>query len=59
MIEVISATPTTVVPPVPERRYAIYRDGLLYSMFHGTETGASNHVQCLINRHPSADWEFD
>ena len=59
MTEAISITPETVVPPVSERRYEIYRDGVLYSMFHGTKTGAIHHVQCLHNRHPSADWEFD
>ena len=58
MIEAISATPATFVPPVPVRRYVIYRDGVLYSMFHGTKPGASNQVQSLFNRHPSADWEF-
>ena len=58
MIEAISATPETVFPPMSVRRYVIYRDGVLYSMFHGTKPGASNQVQSLFNRHPSADWEF-
>ncbi len=59
MTEATAAMPQTAPPPVTERRYAIYRDGMLHSMFHGTTPGASNHVQCLLNRHPSADWEFE
>ncbi len=59
MLETISATPETIVPPVSERRFAIYRNGVLHSMFRGTRANASKHVQCLLNKHPSCDWELE
>ena len=55
MLENTSATPETIVPPVSERRFAIYRNGVLHSMFRGTRANASKHVHYPLNMHPSSD----
>ena len=59
MIEAISSTPETVAPPAPKKDYAIFRDGVLYSMICGTRSNASILVLSLFNQHPSADLEFE
>lgn len=59
MLEAITATTETIAPPMPEKRFAIYRNGVLHSMFSGTRAKASRQVQCLFNKDPSSDWELD
>ncbi len=44
---------------VPQNDYAIYRDGVLYSVIRGTRVDAIILLQSLFNRHPSADWDCD
>lgn len=59
MLEAITATTETIAPPMPEKRFAIYCNGVLHSMFSGTRANARMQVQCLFNKDPASDWELD
>lgn len=59
MLKDISTTQDSIVPPVSEKLFTVYCNGVVHSMFSGTRAKASKYVRTLFNKNPAADWEFE